>query len=130
MNFTVKTMLNVKVLTMANKKLEWKVYFFDVNKKEFVAYNIFNHFKFCDYLYKAKIKYLKKDNFRFEDFITEIEKDLMYCFWSKAEYELMLKGLPFGNIEEKIDIYQQVKTNWQAFTEYLYNNYKLIKKEK
>ena len=84
----------------------------------------------------------------------------MYFFWCKSEYEIIITELfsyitdkeldrinkerekriqQYDNfhgvivnldIGKKIDIYQQIMDNWEAFKEYLFNNYKLIKKRK
>ena len=81
-------------------------------------------------------------------------------YWSRCEYETVITSWPphvdgkeidrlnkertehiekWGNfyctdvrlsVGEKIDVYSQVKLNWQHFINYLWNNRKLIKKLK
>lgn len=116
------------------------------------------HSRFMQDLYKNKKRYLKRNNLDFDGFFERVDKDLRYYFWSKSEYEIILtswpphlsseeldrlnrereedikKGykssflIPNLDISEKIDIYDQIKMNWEAFKLYLMTNYKLIKK--
>lgn len=136
-----------------SKELVWNVYRYNMNTKKIEPWNVFGHWKFLQDLYKLKVKYLKKDDFRFEEFVEEVKKDLMYYYWSKCEWEVVItevaphisekelerimteKDLFYKrqvnlNVEEKIDVYDQVMVNWESFKEYLFNNYKLIKKVK
>ena len=75
----------------------------------------------------------------------------MYAFWSKSEYEVIITSWPPHiekeeferlakediryrtwvnlSIGEKIDIYNQVMINWEAFKLYLLTNRKLIPKK-
>lgn len=111
------------------KQLEWNVCYHDVNSDKIKSYNIL-HQGFIAYLYKLKTKYLKKDNFQFDIFMEEVRKELMSHYWSRAEYEIIIKAWCGGKAEEKIDIYQQVLLNWDAFSDYLFNHIKDIKKER
>ena len=142
------------------KELVWNVYCLNNATHEIEPRNVFYHYGFLKDLYKLKKQYLKKGDFRFDDFIKEVERDLKYYYWSKYEWEIVLTIWP-PRIEEeelerlkeeretttkegqhlylqdvrlhvskKVDIYEQVKMNWDAFVEYLRNNYKLIKKPK
>ena len=81
---------------------------------------------------KAKREYLKKDNFRFEDFMEQVKKELQYYYRSKSEWEIIVAPWVGGDPVKhsiKIDVYEQIILNWEAFTEYLFHNYKLIKKK-
>ena len=66
--------------------LEWNVYRYNMNSKKIEKYNIFKHIKLCEYLEKAR----KKCKTR-EEFIEDMRKELMYYFWSKSEYELIIE---------------------------------------
>ena len=47
-----------------------------------------------------------------------MDKILKYYFWSKAEWEVIISPWVGGKIEQceiKIDVYSQVKINWEAF---------------
>lgn len=112
------------------KELVWNVYRYDINSKKIEIYNIFDHWVFYDYLYKAKRKYLTKKNFDFKAFIEQVKRELSYYFFSKVECEISISE-PFpdqNSIYKKIDIYEQVMLNWEVFKEYLFNNYKYIRK--
>lgn len=108
--------------------LEWNVYLEDFNNRKIKVYNIFNHYNFYEYCLKAKKKY-EDDK---DKFLEEIKSSLMYCFWSKCEYEVILTGWPKRTDfnEEKIDAYDQVMLNWPIFSEYIWENKKEIKKKK
>lgn len=108
--------------------LEWNVYLEDFNNKKIRVYNIFNHYTFYEYCLKAKKKY-KDDK---DKFLDKIKSSLMYCFWSKCEYEIVLTSWPKRNnfYEERIDVYDQVMLNWSIFSEYIWENKKELKKKK
>ena len=51
------------------------------------------------------------------------QKEVMYYFWGRAEYEVMIGGLFERGQKAKIDIYSQLKLNWDRFIDYLWNEY-------
>lgn len=113
---------------MSNKKeLEWNVFRYNINKNTIETFNIFNHYRFYKDLFKLK-KRLKKESDL--DFIKEVKALLMYYFWCKSEYELLLSPWVGGDREKdtiKIDIYTQVIINLDKFCEYILNNIDLLK---
>ena len=138
------------------KELIYNVYFEDFNDRKIVIYNIFNHYRFYDSLVKIK----KESGDNFDSFSADVKASLLYHFWSKSEYEIILTSWPpyveaneldrlvyerdnFVNkngffyrnnvnltVEEKIDIYDQVLLNWDIFIKYLWDNKGLIKKRR
>ena len=66
-------------------KLEWNVYIGDFNSRKIETHNIFNHGRFLEDVKKALKKY---DNRK--DFEEEILKSLMYFYWAKSEWEIVL----------------------------------------
>ena len=108
--------------------LEWNVYVEDVNAQKIVVYNIFRHTFFVRDCKKA-LKEHKEDK---DSFLEEVRKELMYYFWSKCEWEIILSDFPpSGRFkEEKVDVYDQVRLNWKVFSEYLWNNRELLDKIK
>ena len=66
--------------------MEWNVYIYNSNKRGIETYNIFNHGSFVQYVEK----WLKKCKTR-EEFTDHLKSELMYYFWSKAEYELVIE---------------------------------------
>ena len=54
-----------------------------------------------------------------EDFEEAIRRSLQQFFWNRCEYEILLASWPGEEILEKIDVFQQVMTNWNHFIAYL-----------
>lgn len=105
--------------------IEWFVYIEDFNANKIIKYNIFKHYRFVDDVKKCYKKY--KDNY--DSFSTEVRKSLMYYFWSKCEWEIILSGWPPRDDfdEKKIDVYDQVMMNYDVFIKYLWDNIRRIK---
>ena len=99
------------------EKLEWYVINYDFNRKEMEDFNIFRSVRFTE-----GVENLLKENLSFDEFVERLEKELMYAFWSKVEYEVMI-GDVFGTIERKVDIYSQVKPNVRLLAKYILDNY-------
>jgi hypothetical protein len=129
-----------------NNELTWNAYIEDRNSNTIKVFNIFNSFRFISDVIKANNKY--KNDF---EFLQEVRSSLMYAFWSKSEYEVIITSWPpyiekeeferltkedikyrtWVNLSmgEKIDIYNQVMINWEAFKLYLLTNRNLIPKK-
>lgn len=107
--------------------LEWYVYVGDFNSRRIEPKNIFEHWGF----YKECQRSLKKHGESKEDFLEDVRGWLMYYFWSKCEWEIILNHWPPHDDKEaiKIDVYDQVKLNWDRFTEYLWENKTELKKK-
>ena len=105
--------------------LKWNVIYGDFNSREIETYNIFRHYSFTHDCAKAARKY--KDNR--EAFAEEIRVCLMYYFWSKCEWEVIVQHWPNGERfhDKKIDVYQQVMMNWDIFIDYLWEHRKELK---
>lgn len=108
--------------------MEWNVYYHDINRSKMSTINIFNHHGFSRDIKEVIRKYREKD-----EFIEQLKKELMYFFWSKAEYEIIIAPWCGGDREKeakKIDIYEQVMMNYDIFSEYVWKNrFKLLIKE-
>lgn len=65
--------------------MEWNVYRHNFNKSEIEVFNIFNHYSFYENVKKHFKKYTNK-----EEFAEELKRSLMYYFWCKSEYEIVL----------------------------------------
>ena len=133
--------------------LEWNVFVSDSNADKIEVHNVFNHYSFM----KDLIKINKKCKDDFNVFADEVKRSLMYYYWSKCEWEVVITSFPpYINEKEflrlnterneriekygkfiktdvdletgkKIDVYNQVMMNWNNFITYLWNNRKLIK---
>ena len=100
--------------------LTWNVYVSDFNRKIITSHNIFNHGGFVEDCQKAYKKH-KDDR---DAFLEEVRRSLMYWYWSKCEWEIIIDHWPHRDNarEEKIDVYDQVMLNWPVFSEYVWNN--------
>ena len=55
-----------------------------------------------------------------------LDRLCMYYFWSKCEYEVIVSAWPpRDGSERKIDIYTQLKENWDIFKELVFKDLKL-----
>ena len=108
--------------------LEWNVFYSSFTLREIKTFNIFKHGGFFEDCLKAKKKY-GEDRDAFEE---EVRKSLSYYFWSKCEWEIILSHWPprEGESGRKIDVYEQVRMNWNAFTEYLWQHRGELKRSK
>ena len=159
----------------------WNVFKEDINSKQIIKFNVFDHFGFLTNIIKMfkdikkeQDKYRKENNLsgeltvkqynEYEKYMLDFEDAhlnivCMRNFWSKSEYEIVLTSWPpsidkeeiyrlvnenkkhvkewgepaYGYspnlcISEKIDIYDQLKLNWEVFKNYIFNNKKEIKK--
>ena len=94
---------------------------YDFNSKKFVPYNVIpyfvdsykelveNHKKY------PKSKYYKVPK-RFKQFKKFVEKEALYQFWGRCEYEIILESWPSQNVEKKIDVYYQIMMNIEIVT--------------
>lgn len=137
-------------------ELVWNVFVEDINARKIEVHNIFDHHRFMEDLVDIKKEVMNDRN----AFADKVRSSLMYFYWSKCEWEVVVTSWPpyvdskevdrladektnmlidYGrfyresvNLEtaEKIDVYDQVMMNWDVFIEYLWNNRYLIKKPK
>lgn len=57
---------------------------------------------------------------------TRLDRLCMYYFWSKCEYEVIVSAWPTREgSDRKIDIYTQLKENWDIFREIVFKELKL-----
>lgn len=105
--------------------VEWNVYLSDINKREIIIFNVFNHYSFYENLKKIIKKYKT-----IEDFSKELKSICVYFFWAKCEYEIILTCWPEWDKfkKEKIDVYSQLNLNWDKFVNYIWDNKKEILK--
>lgn len=108
--------------------MEWYVYYHDVNRHHIDTYNIFEHGSF-----RQEFDLLLEFDLSKEEFEDKLKTILMYYFWSKCEWETVLKPWVGDlNIGKKIDVYDQVQLNWDKFVDYCWsftNQYKSEQEE-
>lgn len=101
--------------------LKWNVFYHSFNKQEIITINIFDHWRFSEDVEKNLKKIKDKD-----EFAEKLRRDLMYYFWSKSEYEIIISPWCGGHNTKdiKVDAYTQVINNWDIFLDYVWNSKK------
>lgn len=95
----------------------FNVIIWDVNRKKFIPYNI------IPYLVKVYNEAIYKPK-TFEEFVDFVDREAMYQWWSRCEYEIILKDWPCFTTETKVDIYWQIKMNIGLIAELLIESVK------
>lgn len=105
--------------------MEWYVYCERYGNIE--KWNIFHHGGFFDGCVEA---YRKHGNDRAE-FLERVRRELLYYFWAKCEWEIVAGCWPPREKEKKlkIDVYDQVMSNWHAFSRYIWANREKLGKD-
>lgn len=100
--------------------LTWNVYVGNFNARKIERHNVFDHWKFRE----DCIENRKKNGKDREAFAERLKRDLMYYYWSKCEWEVIVSHWPSGENfrDEKIDVYDQVRLNWDHFADYVWNH--------
>ena len=130
------------------KELKWNVYRFNSNKKAIEPYNIFNHIAVTKEIkdaYKtlpSKEEFIKKvEQICMYYFWCKCEWEVVITSWSthitldelhrlnqekddyKKEWGHYPRSLvPNLEYEKKLDVYSQLKLNWDNFINYLWDN--------
>ena len=100
--------------------LTWNVYIGNINSGTIEMYDIFDHWKFFEDCQEN----LKENGDSRERFVEQLRRDLMYYFWSKCEWEVIVRHWPPSERcrDRKIDVYSQVLLNWTHFVDYVWEN--------
>ena len=100
--------------------LTWNVYIGNINSGTIEMYDIFDHWKFFEDCQEN----LKENGDSRERFVEQLRSDLMYYFWSKCEWEVIVRHWPPSERcrDRKIDVYNQVLLNWTHFVDYVWEN--------
>lgn len=93
--------------------IEWYVYYHDFNVQKIIKWNVFNHGTF-----KKEIDILLKEKIDKDDFSEKLKREVMYYFWSKCEYEIILSPWIGRADVIKIGIYDQIMMNFDRFVDY------------
>ena len=104
----------------------WNVYYQNRTTRKITTFNALSHGGVLKDIVKATKKCKTK-----EEFAEALEHTLMYYYWSKCEWEIILSPWPPRDSEQdiKIDVYDQIKLNWDHFVDYVWNERKNIKYE-
>ena len=93
--------------------IEWYVYYHDSNAQKII---IFNHGSF-----KKEVDVLLKEKIDKDDFSEKLKREMMYYFWSRCEYEIILSPWTGRADNIKIDIYDQIMMNFDGFVDYCWS---------
>lgn len=98
--------------------MAWNVWRYNINSGLMEMWNIFEHYNFN----KDVVRDLRDFNNK-EEFSRHLQSNLMYYFWGKSEYEIILSPCcqSPNNKEKKIDIYMQIMANWARFVDYVWS---------
>lgn len=99
--------------------IEWYVYYHDSNAQKIIKWNVFNHGSF-----KKEVDKILQEKLNKEDFAEKLKREVMYYFWSKCEYEIILSPWTGRADDIKIDVYNQIMMNFDRFVEYCWNEKK------
>ena len=81
--------------------LEYYVYNEDINRQEIIKYNIFKNFRFMEGLTEAYSQFVEnKDLNKFKE---KIKNQLLYSYWGRCEYEVVITSWPPHVDVEEID---------------------------
>ena len=103
--------------------LVWNVYNQNFNARKIEVVNLFDIFDIDDFIKLFKKRYKNKEQQTVENFKSELKNQLMYRFWSKCEWEVIVSAWPPDDkVSIKIDVYEQIANNFDVFCDYVWKN--------
>lgn len=92
--------------------MKYNVILWDINKREFIPYDIF------PYLRKEYQRAIEREEEpkTFDEFKEFIRKESMYMWWSRCQYEILLSDWPCQTTIKKIDVHYQIMMNIDIIT--------------
>lgn len=100
-------------MKVKNVNLEWYILCWDFNSKKVVNCNILQWLK-EDIANEVRHKHIYNKSILREYLKTQ----LMYNYWSKAEYEFLISDI-WGMDYEKVDVWRQIEPNLNQIVEYV-----------
>ena len=100
--------------------LEWNVYVENFNGRKIETFNVFDHTRFLDDTKKNARKNIHNP----EAFKEQLRRDLLYYFWAKSEWEIIISAWIRADVTKpiKIDVFDQVMLNWEQFCKYVWDH--------
>lgn len=103
--------------------LVWNVYNQNFNARKIEVVNLFDIFDIDDFIKLFKKRYKNKEQRTVENFKSELKNQLMYRFWSKCEWEVIITAWPpDAKVSVKVDVYEQILNNFDVFCDYVWKN--------
>ena len=96
--------------------MEWYVYRHDTNKGTIYEYNALQP------MIIEEIRERMEITTTLSDFKEILEKVLRYYYWGKCEHEVIIKEWTGKSSEVKIDVFDQLRLNWEVFCLYVWNS--------
>lgn len=108
--------------------MTWNAYHYNMNKNVIEPFDVFQHIRFKE----DTEKHLKKCKTK-EEFAEKLQSELRYYFWSKSEYECIIRVddtnhiflIPWCGCREpekmKINVSNDTNFDWKKFAEYHIN---------
>lgn len=94
----------------------WNVFLFGHQTGAIEVCNIFNYSDFKAAIEKLLATDLTKDR---EAFTKKVDEILLYYFWSKSNYEIVLTNCYSHSPSRKVDVYEQITMNLTQFVDYI-----------
>lgn len=96
---------------------KWFVYRENINTREIGKYDVLSHGGFREAVAVLLVTTKTK-----EEFSKKLDQEARYYFWSRCEHEIILSSWPPSDRCEdvKIDVYDQLSLNWDAFVNSLW----------
>lgn len=93
--------------------MTWNVFYYNFNEGKIESYNVLKG-------RESFIKKLKSRSASKENFAKKLRSEMMYYYWSKAEWEVLISPWCAGGEAEeiKIDVFDQINLNWDRFVDY------------
>lgn len=99
------------------QKFEWNVWMWNFNQDRLEKYDVvpqlMRSFK------SLKKNERPKDIKQFSEFL---KSEARYCFMAKCEYEMILHSWPVLKNDQRVDVYDQLMLNWDAFVQAFWNS--------
>ena len=99
---------------------KFNVITFDINSRKMVPYDVIE--PLVRIYKKLTPKKRPKSEKEFKEFI---KSECMYYWWSKCEWEIIICGWPFQDVQEKWDVYKQIMMNFDLIIDTLKEELKL-----
>ena len=117
------------MMKIKNVKLEWYAFYYDWNEHEIKFTNVLSG---MEEEIAKKIRKGAKDKWEpvtdYNSFKKYIRSELMYHYWCKSEYEVVIYDLFDTNDErgEKHDVFWQLEPNLDRVCEYIINKMNIV----
>lgn len=113
--------INDTVEKVKRKLPVWNVIRVNSNTKAVEPFNIFQNIPFCIGFFELC------DGMDRSEFEEELDLLIKWQFWARCQYEHLVLPWPTHESDQstKIDVYTQLKFNWNAFSDFCWRVYRV-----